>query len=937
MYILRFFTLISVVSCFKSGVNLWRGVTVPPLQFCSKRATGGERIFGSSSLGPFVGRPISIARQISITSDGYSADRSARKPVVATSSGNNERWENWDGNESRIISSIIECTRVSEIDGILSKLQQNATVIDKPTGSENNNIGDALVLEGVPLNVAVAAFSRTMHLSGQLQDPKLHKQGHPLSSAIETQRTVANSILPKLFRTIKQSLQLSTSPNPPKSEFRTPLSTSSSLYLHGALARLIRRKPTTKTTDLYAVPSRSIAKDAIAIPLQDTLLMSNDVLTTSIFPSVETFIRQAGSHRLYSFLWAITALRTGAVYDNYLKQDSVHVAKELDVLLNQIGNRLAASDAIGAASISDYCTGIWCFVKLGMSDHKCIPAFLRRLRKGAVLDKIEPSDVLKVTWACSRAVTLNDQRKPSASLDKIRIQLQLTCSALLGHLVSKIEAGDPSARLAASNVGRIIALFKQIDTLEVEFYFEQQRTLLSQILEDGSLVQKASLEQIAFLLRKQAELGIKNGNWVRELGVRMNALLLENDEDPAVTLSTILRSVAIMFPGRQRGVNKEFLKGGSTLLTDDYIQSLNQNELANVLWSLARCKYDDQRVLFKMGRRALEDDILESCTASSSGKILWAFATVVPSCTELGLGADANLSSTGTDGGTVTVSKLDMQRLELDLFQQLGPLLLSNELTTNDISAAMWAMAKASYPLDMGVFDHLARLLSNPPHLNGAKTRQLTEALWACGKMATWEDPLREQIEFGKQTPPPYLDSAMCYAVELSQRTASMTTKDIAQSIWAAARLGLATRKDVIREFGEKAKQEAGNFNGIEVANTIWGLSKLGYDDSDLVQKLMDRVLDPEIRDTLRSQEAANILYALGKLNEYNEEVFDAMCAALMRNLNDATPQAIANALWAHETVGIDAPQGLFDSWAQKRLGIVGPLPGSVDFDFAMT
>jgi len=43
-----------------------------------------------------------------------------------------------------------------------------------------------------------------------------------------------------------------------------------------------------------------------------------------------------------------------------------------------------------------------------------------------------------------------------------------------------------------------------------------------------------------------------------------------------------------------------------------------------------------------------------------------------------------------------------------------------------------------------------------------------------------------------------------------------------------------------------------------------------------------------------------------------------------MRQLEDATTQTIANALWAHESVDLVAPGQLFDSWAKEKLDIVG-------------
>lgn len=53
-----------------------------------------------------------------------------------------------------------------------------------------------------------------------------------------------------------------------------------------------------------------------------------------------------------------------------------------------------------------------------------------------------------------------------------------------------------------------------------------------------------------------------------------------------------------------------------------------------------------------------------------------------------------------------------MKEVLFEMFQALGGILLSTQLTPVDASSAMWAMAKSSYALDMRIFDHLAEVLA---------------------------------------------------------------------------------------------------------------------------------------------------------------------------------------------------------------------------------
>jgi precorrin-6x reductase len=70
------------------------------------------------------------------------------------------------------------------------------------------------------------------------------------------------------------------------------------------------------------------------------------------------------------------------------------------------------------------------------------------------------------------------------------------------------------------------------------------------------------------------------------------------------------------------------------------------------------------------------------------------------------------------------------------------------------------------------------------------------------------------------------------------------------------------------------------------------------------------------------TQEAANILYSLGKLEIKDADAFESISNILMRQLQDASSQAIANALWAYDVVALDPPVGLMGCWAREKLGI---------------
>jgi hypothetical protein len=113
-------------------------------------------------------------------------------------------------------------------------------------------------------------------------------------------------------------------------------------------------------------------------------------------------------------------------------------------------------------------------------------------------------------------------------------------------------------------------------------------------------------------------------------------------------------------------------------------------------------------------------------------------------------------------------------------------------------------------------------------------------------------------------------------------------------------------------------------FNSQELANVIWGLSKTEYRDEMVLSILTKQMRDEVILEQSTPQEAANVMYALGRMMVRDEETFSCMNEVVMRNLDQATTQAIANTLWAHDRVNLTPPQQLFDSWAKEKLDIVG-------------
>jgi len=110
-----------------------------------------------------------------------------------------------------------------------------------------------------------------------------------------------------------------------------------------------------------------------------------------------------------------------------------------------------------------------------------------------------------------------------------------------------------------------------------------------------------------------------------------------------------------------------------------------------------------------------------------------------------------------------------------------------------------------------------------------------------------------------------------------------------------------------------------------EIANILHGMSNYRkVHCSATVQCFTDRLLYLHIKHSEKAspREAANVLLALGRMEIRDERVFEVMSTDMLDQLDVASAQAIANALWAYRTVHIPPPRQLLDRWAMQRLGL---------------
>jgi len=576
-----------------------------------------------------------------------------------------------------------------------------------------------------------------------------------------------------------------------------------------------------------------------------------------------------------------------------LRTATIWELKSLNEFYESICQRLTKGDALSKLTALDLTYIVVSLRKqqerdLADYELELLQAVSRRLRKQAVR---RSSSIATLTKALQAATQLWRQLQHGS--DEVRI-LAYTLAKDIVIERFKQDGGETLEVWQASQLCETI--------LELELDISDALVVnVQRILGDEKLIQleRASMQDTHRIMNA---LQYWHANDTQCLGRKLGRSLYEcveksvGDDVRPWQINSILRGAVLLY-GSDESTMKPFLKASERLFLDDsFLRQCGANELSNFVWFMYKAHWRDDKVLTALASRILESDIVDECSPKMACRVL---STSTAMCAL-------------SDDRTMSTSLL----LLPELFSNLGEHLLSTQLTPLDISSAIYAYAKADYFQDMGIVDHLVDLMAS--RVEECKVRQIAQSLWACGKMVAWES---DASDLEAYVAPPYYGNSISLATHLASRSDELSTKDVAQSLWAVGRLQI-DESSIVTPLAERAKTLSSELTAQELANILWALSKVNSKDFNVIYVLTQRLcVDDDLVPS--PQEAASILYALGRMDIRHEEVFSKLSTILMEQIDRTSALTVANVLWAHRTVHIAPPQTLLDSWAKQKLGIV--------------
>jgi hypothetical protein len=158
-----------------------------------------------------------------------------------------------------------------------------------------------------------------------------------------------------------------------------------------------------------------------------------------------------------------------------------------------------------------------------------------------------------------------------------------------------------------------------------------------------------------------------------------------------------------------------------------------------------------------------------------------------------------------------------------------------------------------------------------------------------------------------------------------------MNPQDVANTMWAMAKLKMPLTGSLPDALGAAAEREARSMNPQNVANTVWAMATLNMQPTGNLRDALWAAVEREAR-SMNPQAVTNTVWAMATLNmPPTGSLREALWTAAEREAPRMNPQAVANTVWALVTLNMLHPGSLRDElWAAAEREARGMNPQGV-------
>eukprot|EP00667_Euglena_gracilis_P005363 EG_transcript_5400 len=433
--------------------------------------------------------------------------------------------------------------------------------------------------------------------------------------------------------------------------------------------------------------------------------------------------------------------------------------------------------------------------------------------------------------------------------------------AAIGELLGAISAAVPHC--AVANLFKTMKAVGDLASRNAVFTAELRRTepgpldAIGAVLASPAVLPRLSAGKAVRFLWMVGRLGLHRDALFRALGRH----LLDSGLRTALTPRYVAMVLVGMVRSRSQELQlaREFFEYSATNL----LQTYSAQDLTLTLWAAAKLGLRDEALTGRLAQRALAPAVRRALGHFGVSTVAWAFATL-----------------RHTD--TVLFEALAKEAMAcIPSFAPVG------------VSKLLWAYATLRiHPAQLfaAMGDHIVEYGLLP----GFTPQGVTTLAWAYAAL---------------QHPHPVVGVALEH-VQRPDVLLRCQGQDAADAIWAAVRLGLASRPLMVRFAAWFASGGLDRCSGRELGIVAWAFATTRFQSRQMLQALSDRALQPQVLWDLAPKSIAMIAWSCAALRHANHTLFLALGdQVVQRSLVSAMkPQDVSNLAWACAAAGVAHP-----------------------------
>lgn len=276
---------------------------------------------------------------------------------------------------------------------------------------------------------------------------------------------------------------------------------------------------------------------------------------------------------------------------------------------------------------------------------------------------------------------------------------------------------------------------------------------------------------------------------------------------------------------------------------------LTPRQVAIMAWALAKTQTATKSTLDKLATRA---SVIQK--PGEMANLAWSYATARRSATS---------ESKKIVFDAVATNAMIGNRLD--------------QFDSHELANVAWAFAKCERRDDALFLESLSKVCVDRLHEFGPQ--ELANCAWALAKLNVVDTTM-------------FFDKLL-----LSFKPYRYASQGLSMTAWALATVGHDATPEFWTDVATVASHRVrvDDFNGQDIANTLWALARAGARLSPLVEALSTR---PAF-DDLNSQELSMTAWALAKRNSKVDTILDKVASAALSKVDDFNSQELANTCWA--------------------------------------